>query len=226
MCLHDFADAGNLAHVERREELGLFAGNNPEHSVGLGLRRRNFGDEARGSDPDGTVQSRVTFHAQMQSVRGFQWRSVQAFGAGHVEIGFVDGGHLNLRRKRAEDFVNLFRTLAVALGMAVDEDRLRAHLRGGAQRHGGMHSELARFIRSCGDDAALVALSADDHCLAFQRWIEQFLHRDEERVHVDVEDGASEGELAGGSHAASNFSSGFVVSWLAQSEVHPSRARC
>lgn len=40
------------------------------------------------------------------------------------------------------------------------------------------------------DQAALVAQSADYHRLAFQRRIEQFFHRDEESVHIDVEDNA------------------------------------
>ena len=59
--------------------------------------------------------------------------------------------------------------LAIALGMAIDENRLRAHLGRGAQRHGGMHAEFARLVGGGGDHAALVALSADDDGFAFQR---------------------------------------------------------
>ena len=84
--------------------------------------------------------------------------------------------------------------------MSVDEDGVRTLLGRSAQRHGGMHSELARFIRCRRDHAALVPLSADHDRLAFQRRIEQFFHRDEEGVHIDVEDGAGEGGLLGGSH--------------------------
>ena len=169
MAFHDLADAGNLAHVERREKFRLLAGNDPEHAVGLGLSRGNFGDEARAADSDGAVQQRFGFHARVQCVRGFQRRTVQARGAGHIEVGFVDRGHFHLRRERAQNFVNFFRALAIALGMSVDENGLRTELGRGAQRHGRVHAELARRIRCGGDYAAFVALSADDHGLAFQR---------------------------------------------------------
>ena len=98
--------------------------------------------------------------------------------------------------------MNFLRTLAVTLGMSVDKDRLRTHLGRRAQRHGGMDSEFAGFIGGRGDHAALVALPTDHDGLALQRGIEELLHGDEEGVHIDVEDGAGEGGLLGGSHAA------------------------
>ena len=52
-----------------------------------------------------------------------------------------------------------------------------------------MDAEFAGFVRGGGNDAALVSLAANDHGFAFQRWIEEFLDRDEEGVHVDVKDG-------------------------------------
>jgi hypothetical protein len=47
-----------------------------------------------------------------------------------------------------------------------------------------------------------MALTADNDRLASQGGIEQFFHRDEEGVHVDMEDGAGKGGLLGSSHAA------------------------
>src|SRR5436190_15650428 len=41
-----FADARDLAHVERRQEARLAAREDPQNAVGLGLIRRNFGDQA------------------------------------------------------------------------------------------------------------------------------------------------------------------------------------
>ena len=76
--------------------------------------------------------------------------------------------------------------------MAVHEDRVRAQLGGGAQRHGGMHAKLARLVRRGRDHAALVALAAHHHRLSLQRRIGQLFHRHEERIHVDVEDGLGE----------------------------------
>src|SRR5579863_5433028 len=55
-----------------------------------------------------------------------------------------------------------------------------------------MHSEFARLVGCCGNYPALVALPSDDYGFAFQRWIVQFLHRDKERIHIDVEDGSGE----------------------------------
>ena len=89
----------------------------------------------------------------------------------------------------------------------------------GAQRHGGMDSEFARFVGGRGDDAALVALPADDDRLAFQRRVEEFFHGDEEGVHVDVEDGAREGGLLGGSHGARIVAADLTLVLVGQSGV-------
>ena len=142
---------------------------------------------------------------------------MQAFGAGHIEIRLVDGGHFHLRRKRAENFVNLLRKLAVAVRVPIDEDGMRTHLGSGAQRHGGVHSELSGGIRGCGDNSALVALPADDDGLAFQQGIVEFFDRHEESIHVDVEDGARNGELLRGSHAARILPAAFAMVRSAQS---------
>jgi hypothetical protein len=58
--------------------------------------------------------------------------------------------------------------------MAIHENRLRAELGGGPQRHGGMHPEFPGFVRSRRNHAALLALPAYYHRLAFEGWIEQF----------------------------------------------------
>ena len=54
--LHHLADAGNLAHVQRRQEFCLRARQNPQNAVGLGLVGANLGDQPRSADPDGAVQ--------------------------------------------------------------------------------------------------------------------------------------------------------------------------
>ena len=73
--------------------------------------------------------------------------------------------------------------------MAVHEDGVRAESRGGAQRHGGVHAELAGLVGRRGHHAALVGPAAHHHGLAFERGIEQFFDGHEEGVHVHVEDG-------------------------------------
>ncbi len=74
--------------------------------------------------------------------------------------------------------------------MSFEKDGLRTELGGRPQRHGGVHAKLAGFVTRGGADAALVALAADYNGLAFERWVVEFFHGDEEGVHVDVEDGA------------------------------------
>src|SRR5579864_1287744 len=74
--------------------------------------------------------------------------------------------------------------------MAVNEDRLRAEFVGGAQRHGGMNPYLAGLVRSRRNHTAFVGASADDYSLAAQAGVEELFHRDEEGVHIDVEDSA------------------------------------
>ena len=161
----DFADAGNLAHVERSQEVCFLSGHDPEHAVGLGPGRRDFRDEARDTDPDRAVELGLGLHLLMEQVSGAQRRTVQPFGAGHVEIGFIDRGHFDLGRERGQHPVHFFGTLAIAVGMAVHEDGLRTQLGRGAQRHGGVHAKLAGFVRRRGNHAALVALSSHDDCL-------------------------------------------------------------
>ncbi len=185
----DFADARDFANVERREEAGLFAGENVENTIGLGLIGRDFGDHAGGGNSDGAVERGLAFHGVMQAMRGRERRAVQALGAGEIHVGFVDRCHVHLRREALEDFVDLARVFAIARGVAVDEDGVRAEPGSGAERHGGVDAEFAGCVGGGRDNAALVGLSADDHGLADERGIEEFFDGDEEGVHVDVEVG-------------------------------------
>src|SRR5437773_10688453 len=73
--------------------------------------------------------------------------------------------------------------------MSIHENGLRTKLGSGSQRHRRVHTELARRIRSCGDDASFAALPAHYDWSAFQRRIVQLFHRHEEGIHVDVENG-------------------------------------
>ena len=188
MLLRHLAHAGDLAHVERREPACLASRQHPEHAVGLGLIGGDFGHQARGGDADRAVQPRLALHRFVELVRGGERGAEQPLGAGHVEVGFVDRGHLDLRAEAAEHLEDLLGVLAIALGMAVEEDGLRAELVGRPQRHCRVHSELAGRVGRRRDHAALVRAPADHHRLAFERRVEQFLHRHKEGIHVDVED--------------------------------------
>ena len=127
----------------------------------------------------------------------FQRWSEEAFGAGHVEVSLIDGGHLDYGREAVQDFEDFAREFAVALGVAFDEDGLRAALVSGAQRHGRVDAIFAGLVGGGRHNATFVGLTADDNGLAFQRRVIEFFDRDEEGIHVEVEDGTHHLDLSG-----------------------------
>ena len=71
--------------------------------------------------------------------------------------------------------------------LAAQENRVRAELLRRANRHGRMHAELARLIARRRHHAAAVRVGAHDDGLPLERRILKLLHRNEEGVHVDVQ---------------------------------------
>ena len=126
---------------------------------------------------------------------------MQTLGAGHVEIGFVDGGHFDLGCEGVENFEYFFGAFPVTLGMSIDENSMRTVLGGGPQRHRGVNSEFTGFVGGRRDYTAFVALAAYHDRFSLQRWIVQFFHRYKECVHIHVENGAKKSGLIGCSHA-------------------------
>ena len=59
-----------------------------------------------------------------------------------------------------------------------------------------MDTKFAGSVRSRRNNAALIPLASHDNRLAFQRGIEEFLDRDEERVHINVEDGLGRSDIS------------------------------
>ncbi len=104
--LGDFAHPGYVAHIEGGEESGFLSGNYPQDAMWLGLRRRNLGDQAGRADTDRTIELGFRLDLLMETVSGGQRRSMQAFGSGHVEVGFVDGCHFDQRRESGEHVMN------------------------------------------------------------------------------------------------------------------------
>ncbi len=170
--LHDLPNPGNLAHIERREKIYLTAGHNPQHPIRLRLIGADLGYQPRCSDSNGAVQLGLGFHQVMQRMGGTHRRTMQALGSGHVDVRFVDGDHLQLRRKAIQHLVHLGGVVAIALRMPIDEDRLRAELGCRTQRHRRVNSELPRRIGRGRYHPALVPLAADHNRLSLQRRIE------------------------------------------------------
>ena len=113
---------------------------------------------------------------------------MQALGAGEIEIGFVDRNHFDDGRKFVEDGGDAVAPLGIFGVMAIEVDGVRAEAAGGAQRHGGVDAEFARFVAGGGDYATLIGLAADDDGFAAELGALEQFDGDEEGVHVDVED--------------------------------------
>src|SRR5882762_8188181 len=78
--------------------------------------------------------------------------------------------------------------------MAIEIDGVWAKAPSGAQGHGRMHAELARFVARCVYHAALIRSAADDNGFATQFGpLEQF-DGYKERVHVDMQDRSDAGQ--------------------------------
>src|SRR5438067_5213758 len=112
--------------------------------------------------------------------------SVEAFSAGQIQERLVNRGHLELRRKALQNCKDFLRVLAITFRVPINEDRLRAKARRGAQRHGRVDAEFSRAIRGGSYHAPLISLTSDNNGLALERGVEQLLDRNEERVHVDM----------------------------------------
>jgi hypothetical protein len=76
--------------------------------------------------------------------------------------------------------------------VTVEEDSMRAEAAGGAEGHGGVDSEFAGFVAGGGNDAALVWAATNHNGLAAEVGAVEEFDRDEEGVHVNVEDGRVE----------------------------------
>jgi hypothetical protein len=195
--LCDLADAGNFADRKRSEEAGLHAGGDPDKAAGLALIGSDFGGEASGGEAAGAGQAGLLRNSAEEFVCGGKRWTVEAFRAGEIEVGFIDGDHFDDGGKLDEDGGDAVAPFGIFFVMAVEEDSVRAEAASGAERHGGVDAKLAGLVAGGGDDAALIGAAADDYRLAAQfRAVEEF-DGNEEGIHVHVEDGGVEGDFGG-----------------------------
>ncbi len=150
--------------------------------------RGDFGGEAGGGESAGAGKTGLARDGAKKFVSGGERRAVEAFGAGKVEIGFVDGNHFDDGREFCKDGGDAIAPFGIFLVMAVEKDSVGAEAARRAQGHGGMDAELASFVAGGGDDAALVGAASDDNRLAAEVGALEEFDGDEEGVHVHVED--------------------------------------
>lgn len=185
----DFADAWNFPHAERREESSFGSRRNPNKAAGFGLIAGDFGNKARGSESAGAGQTGGASDFIEKAMGGGERRAEDAFRAGEVEIGFVDGSHFDDGRVLREDGSDAIAPLRIELMTIVEKNGVRAELAGGAQRHGRMNAEFASFVAGGSDYAALILLATDDNGKAAEVGTLEEFDGDEECIHVDVKDG-------------------------------------
>src|SRR5882757_62215 len=101
--LGDFADPRNSAHGERGEKCSFASRSDPDETSWLSLIAGDFCDEARGAKPAGARQTCSCGDFEQQFVSGRERRSMHALCTSEVEIGFVNRGHLDDRRKLPEN---------------------------------------------------------------------------------------------------------------------------
>jgi hypothetical protein len=185
----NFTDAGNFADGQRCEETRFHAGGDPDEASGLALIGGDFCGEAGGGEPAGAGKAGLTRDGAKKFVGGGKRWAVEAFGAGEVEIGFVDGNHFDDGREFREDGSDAIAPFGIFFVVAVEEDGVRTEAACGAQGHSGVDAEFAGFVAGGGDYAALVGAAADDNRFAAEIRAREEFDGDEEGVHVHVEDG-------------------------------------
>lgn len=162
----DFTDTGNFADGERGEEARFHAGSDPDQAAGLALLRSDFRSEASGGETARAGEASLPGDGAEQIIGGGKWRTVKAFRAGEVEIGFINRDHFDDGRKFGKDGGDAIAPFGIFFMVPVEEDGVRAEASGGAKGHRGVDPIFAGFIAGGGDDAALIGTPTDDYRLA------------------------------------------------------------
>ena len=115
-----------------------------------------------------------------------------AAAGGHIKKGFVDGQPFHQGRYFAKQREHLPRHFLVALHARAHYYQLRATPSCFTHRHGAMDAEDTHGIARGGYHAS-VAFAAHHHWQSGQGRVVVNLHGGEERIHVDMQNGAVQG---------------------------------
>jgi len=193
----DFADTRNLADGKRGEEARFHARSDPDETAGFTLIGGDFGSEASGGEAARTRQAGLSCDGAKEFVGGGEWRAVEAFGTGEIEVGFVNGDHFDDGRKFREDGGDAIAPFGIFFVVPIEEDGVGTKAACGPERHRGMDPEFTRFVAGGRNDAALIRAAANDHRLATEIGALEEFDGDEEGVHIHVEDRGVEWGLGG-----------------------------
>ena len=94
-----------------------------------------------------------------------------------------------------QDCHHLARDLAIQAMTRRNDDQARAESDRFTHRHGASHPVASGRIRAGRNDPALIRFASHGECLAAQGGILVLLHGAEERIEIDMQDGARHGSI-------------------------------
>jgi hypothetical protein len=190
--LGDFADAGDPAYGEGREEGVEVAGLDDEEAVWLAPVGGDFGEELVRGDAGGGGEGELFADLLADGDSDLCGRGEAGFVDGDVEVGLVEGEGFDEVSVALEDLADGAGDGLIAGEVRRDEDGLRAEAFGGDGGHGRADAVLAGLV-GCGTDDGALALPSDDDGTAAEVGRVALLDGGVEGVHVDVDDLARRG---------------------------------
>ncbi len=152
--------------------------------IGGDLGEHGIGREADGGDQTGALED-----GAFEVAGDVEGVAEQAFGAGDVESCFIDGQGLNAGGELVEGLEDLAGDFTDAMAWDFDASGVGAEPERGGGGHGTAAAELSGLVGRGGDDASGPGAAGEDG-QAFEGGVIKHGDGGEERVHVDMEDGA------------------------------------
>ncbi len=157
---HGGADAGQDGDGFGRQQSRGFGAEDGE-TAGLVAAGGELGQQAVGREADADGDADLAFDLEREAGQGDGGRGVvEGFGAGEIEIRFVDGERHQLGREAQHEGADLAGGFAVFGEIGFDDGGVGAELQRLEHGHGAAHAADAGDVAGGGDDAAGAA--ADD----------------------------------------------------------------
>ena len=181
-------DAGELAHVERREKRRFPPRRHDEQPARLPQVARHLGDDLARRDTERAREARRAAHCRLHGLGHTPCLEEVRGDVGHVEVALVDAGALDRRHDMPHRVPDGARIVAVQRVSGRDEDRMRAAALRLGTAHRRVDAEAPRLVvRGCNDAAAL-RVASDDQRLPAQRRVLQLLDGCEEGIEIEMRD--------------------------------------
>ena len=189
--LGDRADAADLAHGQVAQAAVDVGGGELADAGRLVQAGGQLGQQLGGPDADGAGDGVRVVDLLLDAVGDGARRAEQPPAAGDVQVGLVDGRHLDEVGVLPQQLDQ--RAVDGEVGLHVDrqEHPVRAEPLGLRDGQRAVHAVDARLVGAGRDHSPPPALAADDDRQAAQLGAARLLHGGEEGVHVEVEDGSA-----------------------------------